>query len=301
MSAPPPPPTSAVPVVEEPAPVAPAVRNLLFVAAGLVFLAGVQLFVFPLRTEEYFAWTIASPMTAVFLGAAYWSAVGLEVAAARAEGWAGARIALPTVFVFTALTFVVTLIHIDLFHLDHDLAFNTRLVTWLWLAVYGGVPVLMVVAHGRQRRVGLATPPPSGLPVVVRGVLTVLAVILLGFGVSLLVAPGWADGAWPWALTPLTGRAIGAWLVGLGVAAADARALDHAPSLRPLGATGVLFGVLQGVALLRHGDELAWDEAPAYCYVAFLIVLTSVSLWSLLVTGGLWARRPPRPDVRQRA
>jgi hypothetical protein len=267
------------------------VRILLFVAAGLVFLAGIQLFVFPLRTDEYFAWTIGSPMTAVFLGAAYWSAIGLEVAAARADSWAGARIALPTVFVFTALTFVVTLVHLDLFHLDRELALNTRLVTWLWLAVYGGVPVMMVVAHGRQRRVGMATRPPSGLPVVVRGVLIVLAAVLLGFGLSLLMAPTWADDGWPWALTPLTGRAIGAWLVGLGVAAADARALDHAPSLRPLGATGVLFGVLQGVALLRHGDELAWDEAPAYGYVAFLVVLSSVSLWSLLVTGGLWARR----------
>jgi len=284
--------------VEE-SPVAPAVRIVLLVAAALVFLAGVQLFVFPLRTDEYFAWTIASPMTAVFLGAAYWSAVGLEVAAARAEGWAGARIALPTVFVFTALTLVVTLIHLDLFHLGSDFALNTRLVTWLWLAIYGGVPVLMVVAYARQRRVGLATPPPSGLPVVVRVVLVVLAVVLLGFGISLLVAPGWADGGWPWALTPLTGRAIGAWLIGLGVAAADARALDDAPSLRPLGATGVLFGVLQGVALLRYGDELAWDEAAAYGYVAFLTVLTSVSLWSLLVTGGLWARRPLRRDVRQ--
>jgi hypothetical protein len=284
--------------VEE-SPVAPAVRILLLVAAALVFLAGVQLFVFPVRTDEYFAWTIASPMTAVFLGAAYWSAVGLEVAAARAEGWAGARIALPTVFVFTALTLVVTLIHLDLFHLGSDFALNTRLVTWLWLAVYGGVPVLMVVAYARQRRVGLATPPPSGLPIVVRIVLVVLAVVLLGFGCSLLVAPSWADGGWPWALTPLTGRAIGAWLIGLGVAAADARALDDAPSLRPLGATGVLFGVLQGVALLRYGDELAWDEAAAFGYVAFLIVLTSVSLWSLLVTGGLWARRPSRREVRQ--
>jgi hypothetical protein len=278
-----------MPEVEE-SPVAPAVRILLFVAAGLVFLAGIQLFVFPLRTDEYFAWTIGSPMTAVFLGAAYWSAIGLEVAAARADSWAGARIALPTVFVFTALTFVVTLVHLDLFHLDRELALNTRLVTWLWLAVYGGVPVMMVVAHGRQRRVGMATRPPSGLPVVVRGVLIVLAAVLLGFGLSLLMAPTWTDDGWPWALTPLTGRAIGAWLVGLGVAAADARALDHAPSLRPLGATGVLFGVLQGVALLRHGDELAWDEAPAYGYVAFLVVLSSVSLWSLLVTGGLWAR-----------
>ena len=90
-------------------------------AALLVFLAGVQLFLFPRRTDEYFAWTVASPMTAVFLGASYWSAVGLELVASRASRWAGARIALPAVFVFTMLTLIVTLVHLDLFHLDGDL------------------------------------------------------------------------------------------------------------------------------------------------------------------------------------
>jgi hypothetical protein len=35
-----------------PASVAPAMRRLLYVAALLVFLAGVQLFVFPLRTDR---------------------------------------------------------------------------------------------------------------------------------------------------------------------------------------------------------------------------------------------------------
>ena len=36
-------------------------RALLVAAAVLVFLAGVQLFVFPLRTETYFAWTVLRP------------------------------------------------------------------------------------------------------------------------------------------------------------------------------------------------------------------------------------------------
>ena len=38
------------------------------------------------RTRR-FAWTIASPMTAVFLGASYWSAVGLELSGALATRW----------------------------------------------------------------------------------------------------------------------------------------------------------------------------------------------------------------------
>ena len=48
-------------------PVVPAMRWLLGLAALLVFLAGVQLFVLPRDTETRFAWTIASPMTAVFI------------------------------------------------------------------------------------------------------------------------------------------------------------------------------------------------------------------------------------------
>ena len=135
-----------------PASVAPAMRRLLYVAALLVFLAGVQLFVFPLRTARYFAWTIDSPMTAVFLGASYWSAVGLEVGAARAARWSGARIAVPAVFVFTTVTLVVTLVHLESFHLDGDLPLTTRAVTWAWLAIYAVVPVLMVAATVSQRR-----------------------------------------------------------------------------------------------------------------------------------------------------
>ncbi len=264
--------------------VAPAVRWMLHVAAALVFLAGVQLFVFPLRTEEHFAWTIGSPMTAVFLGASYWSAVGLELSAARAARWAEARIAIPAVFVFTTITLVVTVVHLDSFHLDDDLPLDTRLVTWAWIAVYAVVPVLMVVALLAQRRHGVAVPPPSGLPGVVRATLVVLAAVLLALGVALLVAPSWADGALPWAQTPLTARAIGAWLVGLGVASAHARLLDDKPSLRPLGLTGVVFGVLQALALARHGDELDRGAGHTVGYVALLVVVTAVSAWSLWPT-----------------
>jgi hypothetical protein len=159
------------------------------------------------------------------------------------------------------------------------------------MAIYGGVPVVMVIAYRDQRRTSLAVPPPTGLPALVRAVLALLALLFLGLGTALLLAPTWADGAWPWTLTPLTARAIGAWLVGLGVAAAHARHLDDAPSLRPLGATGALFALFESIALLREGGELDWGGVSAWVYVAVLAALGALSLWSLLVTGGLWARR----------
>lgn len=263
------------------APVSAAVRRLLVVAAVLVFLAGVQLFVFPSRTERWFAWTIGSPMTATFLGASYWSAIGLELVAARARTWAGARVAVPSVFAFTALTLVVTLVHAELFHFGGGHGAGTRAVTWAWLAVYAVVPVLMVLAVVVQRRHGFTVPGAAGLPTLVRAVLVVQAVVLLGSGAALLADPEWAAGAWAWPLTPLTGRAVGAWLVGLGVASAHARLIDDRASLRPLAVTGVAFGVLQGAALARHGEELDASSWQAVAYVVGLAVVTASSAWCL--------------------
>jgi hypothetical protein len=41
----------------------------------LVLVTGVQLYLLTGQTERFFAWTIASPLTAAFLGAAYWASV----------------------------------------------------------------------------------------------------------------------------------------------------------------------------------------------------------------------------------
>src|SRR5947208_16802620 len=78
-------------------------RWLLYAASALVFLAGLQLSLLTEQTDTYFAWTIAPPLTAAFLGAAYWAAVPVELIAAREPVWAKARVAVPAVWVVTAL------------------------------------------------------------------------------------------------------------------------------------------------------------------------------------------------------
>ena len=267
--------------------VVPAMRWLLGLAAVLVFLAGVQLFLFPLDTDTRFAWTIPVPMTAVFLGASYWSAVGLQLSGALARRWTVARVAVPSVFVFTSLTFVATLVHLHKFHLAAGLPGATRAVAWGWIGVYAVVPVLMVLAWWRQSRAGTAVPPPAGLPALLRAMLGVLAVVLVTLGTALFVAPTWADAAWPWQLTPLVGMAVGAWNIGLGVAAGQAWLVDDAPSLAPIGLTGVLFGALQTVALVRFGDAVDWSTVPGVGYLVGLAAITVVGVWLLVE-----ARRP---------
>jgi len=270
-------------------PLSPGMRRLLLVAAVLVFLAGLQLFVFPARTADWFAWTIDPPMTAVFLGASYWSSAVLEVAGARSRGWDRARLAVWPVLVFTVLTLVVTLVHLDKFHLGAEDPGSARAVTVGWLAVYAVVPVAMVVLIVLQRRRAVAgrgadpagrdRPPPA-----LRVLLDVVAVTLVGLGVALLLVPLEAARLWPWPLTELTGRAVGAWLVGLGWAAAQARVNDALPAIRPLGLTGAAFVVLQGVALVRHGDALAWSSPTAAGYLVGLGVIGVVSGWILVAT-----------------
>ncbi|WP_322919373.1 hypothetical protein [Nocardioides renjunii] len=273
--------------------VARPMRAILVLAAFLVFLAGLQLTVFTSRTDEWFSWTIDVPMTAVFLGAAYWSSAVLEVAGARSAGWGRARLTVWTVLVFTTLTLVVTLVHLDKFHLGADQPTGARLITWGWIAIYAGVPVAMVVALVLQRRV--TTPAPDvvrlPLPVGLRWLLVGLAVVLVVTGVALLLAPEQAAEVWAWPLTPLTARAVGAWLVGLGWAAAHARLIDDVDQVRPLGWTGAAFVVLEGVALARHGDALDWSSWQALAYAAGLVWIGAVAAWILLLKAGGAAER----------
>lgn len=265
---------------------APAMRRLLILAAVLVFLAGLQLYVFPLRTADWFAWTIEVPMTAVFLGAAYWSSAVLEVAGAGAPDWDRARLAVWTVLVFTALTLVVTLVHLPKFHLGAEHPGSARAVTVGWLAVYVVVPVVMVALAWVQSRAAAGrTTGPTGRhrpPAGLRLLLVALALVLLGLGLALLLVPVDAARLWPWPLTELTARAVGAWLVGLGWAAGHARLVDDLPAIRPLGLTGTAFVLLQALALARYGDDLDWGGAPAVGYLAGLVAVGVVAGWILL-------------------
>lgn len=268
-------------------PLLPSMRRLLVVAAVLVFLAGLQLFVFTERTERYFAWTIEPSLTAAFLGASYWSSAAFELSAARQRRWDRARIAVPTVFVFTSLTLVVTLVHLDRFHLGSEFELATQAVTWAWIAIYAVVPVLMAVVWWRQSRVpgtDVARSAPLGRGV--RALVVAQAVLLLGIGLPLLVVPTWAAPAWPWELTALTGRAIGAWLTSLGVAAVHALVEGDVERVQPAARAWVVFAVLQAWALVRYPSTFDWSSPSGWIYLALLV--------SAFVVGvRTWRRSPP--------
>jgi hypothetical protein len=119
------------------------------VGAGLVFIAGVQLFVLADYTDRYFAWTIQPPLTAAFLGVFYWCALGIIYFGGQEGVWARARAGMPAVVVFTTLVLVATLLHLDRFHLNSSAPF-TLFATWVWIAVYWA-PASCRASHQQHR------------------------------------------------------------------------------------------------------------------------------------------------------
>jgi hypothetical protein len=112
---------------------------------------------------------------------------------------------------------------------------------------------------------------PRGLAVA----MGVQAVVLVVAGIGLVVAPTGLREWWPWALTPLTSRVIGAWFVALGFAAGLAIHERDLSRLRSAAITYVVFGLLEAGALVRYRDDVEWDSAAAWLYVALLCAVAA--------------------------
>jgi hypothetical protein len=132
-------------------------RLILLAASILVLTAGLDLTLLTEQTATSFAWTIQSSITAAFLGAGYLSSFILEFLAFREKTWANARVAVPSVFLFTTLTLVATLLHLDKFHLNSPI-FSAMVAAYLWLAIYIAVPIALLILLIYQIRLQGSTP-----------------------------------------------------------------------------------------------------------------------------------------------
>lgn len=254
-------------------------RWILWIGGGFVLLAGIQLFVFADRTDELFAWTIEPPATAALLGAFYWAAAVLAFMSAVQPTWARARIGVPGVLVFIWLTLVLTLIHIDRFHLD-DGGFPAQLAAWVWLVIYVLEPPALLWAFVVQLRMPGGDPPrDEPLPAWLRALLGPLTASLCGFGAALFVAPLDVGELWPWELTSLTGRAVAAWLVAVGLMLAAILWEDHRTRVRPGMALMIALAPLAVAAPLRFSDGIDFGSASMVAYLAFAALLGGAGLY----------------------
>jgi hypothetical protein len=170
---------------------------------------------------------------------------------------------------------VATLIHLDRFH--HDLYGR------FWLVVYViVVPLLAYLIWAQPRGSEAPTPLALRLPGWLRVALGLQAAVLLVFGVLLFAAPVGMHSIWPWPLTPLTGRAIGAFLCGFGVAAAFAVREDDLDRLHGSALAWGALGALELLAVAVYGDDLAASEPATALYVAFFASVLALGAYGAL-------------------
>ena len=191
-------------------------RAIFVLGVGLTAGTGAALYLFPGRTDEYWAWPIAAEPSAAFVGAGFLGAAVSLALAARQTAWQRVRLIAVVALVLTSLALVTTLRELEPFALDAGGL--TGVVARIWLAVYVALPPLLLVALFRQERAG-GRLEYGGISVRLstRAVTGAGGAILGALGIALLA--GWDRVAswWPWPLTELTAGIVGGWLTTYAV------------------------------------------------------------------------------------
>jgi hypothetical protein len=180
------------------------------------------------------------------------------------------------VTLFASLLGVATVLHWDKFSHDH-VAF------WLWAGLYFTAPFLVLAAWVTNQR--YAAPILAGdvlLGRAERAVILVVGLVALGWGLLMFVDPTAVIGRWPWALTPLTARVIGA-VFCLGGAAVGVWRDPRWSSLRLMLQVEVVMLALMLVAAVRARDEMIGGRALGW-------PLLVGALLTLAGSGYLWVR-----------
>jgi hypothetical protein len=269
-------------------PVVPAVRKTYLAAAGLTLVGGFFAFVLAGETEDWFAWTITPDLSAAFIGAGFWGTTAAALLASRERYWDRAWIVLPPVSILMLLSLAATFMHHDRF--DFESFFG-----WAWLGAYVAFPTLLLVVVSEQRRVRGGPSPRQPFPAWTTWVLAAFGTVVVAASIALFLQPEETAELWPWALTPLTGRIVGAWLAGIGFAAAAAAWESCWRRFYPVAAWFAAVGVLELLALGIHRGDVDWDHPYGWVYLAAVVAMTAVGAAGLAVVhlGATFGQRAP--------
>ena len=179
-------------------------RVLAYVLIPFLVAAAFLLLVLPADTDQLFAWTIAPPITAMLLGAAYAGGIWFFAQVAIQSRWHRVRHGFPAVLVFATLAAAATFLHWDRFHFGH-ISFIT------WVVLYITTPVLVLVAMivNRGQDDGAPERDDVTIPAAWRYVLAIVGAAASVTGLVLFAVPALLIETWAWELTPLTARVVG--------------------------------------------------------------------------------------------
>jgi hypothetical protein len=186
-------------------------RGVSLVIIPFLVVAFFVLVPWPTDTGRLFAWHIKPTLTAMVLGSVYLGGAYFFFRAFRATEWHTVKGGFVPVGTFATLMGVATIAHWDKFT-------HTHVAFWLWAGLYFTTPFLVFWVFLANRK---HDPPATGadlqLSVGVSRIIAVVGGLSVLTGVFLFLLPNQAVTVWPWTVTPLTSRVLGA-IFCLGVA-----------------------------------------------------------------------------------
>jgi hypothetical protein len=181
-------------------------------------VAFVILFIFPHQTEMLFAWKIQPSMSAMMLGSAYAGGIYFFAGVLRSKQWHQVKVGFLPVITFASLLGIATILHWDKFNHSHVSFFA-------WVGLYFTTPFIVsfVWLRNRNQDTGNLGDKDTIIPYTARLIMGAFGSVTLAISLFLFLQPSMIISLWPWTLTPLTARVMGAMfalpgLVGLGIA-----------------------------------------------------------------------------------
>ncbi len=251
-------------------------RVLSGVIVPFLVVAFVILYGFPDDTDRLFAWSITPSMTPMTLAAAYAGGAYFFTRMLWIRSWNSASDGFLAVALFAGLLGVATVMHWEKFHHSH-LAF------WLWAGLYFTTPVLVIGGWvANQRGEGPAEENEPRIPSGARWAVGVLGLLALMTGVLLFAAPGTMIPLWPWRLTPLTSRVMGA-IFCLGAAGIGVLRDPNWARFRLMIQVEALMVTLILIGAVRDAGDLFTDRPLTWLLLGGLAA-------ALIGSGWLWLR-----------
>jgi hypothetical protein len=256
--------------------VLPSTRIGVWVLFVLALANGLFLYFLPGSSDTDYAWSIQPAVNGAFIGAGFLAgtlATGLVLFATTR--WRSLQTLPPALWVLATTLLAATLIHEDRFKWDYA-------PTWVWLIVYAGVPFVLPVLVMLQRRVAEPEPPADPALRTVRVLSAVCGALLVAGAAALFVAPVELGEHWPWALTPLLGRAVAAWyaMVGTMLLSCAIQMRRRSEAVIPYSTLAAWCLLLLALPLL-HPDDVVTDGSEFVAWLAAMIVLLALAALAL--------------------
>jgi hypothetical protein len=230
--------------------VLPATRVLSVVIIPFLLVAFVVLYFFPSAkdTADLFAWKIVPPFTPMVLGSVYLGGSYFFLRAARETQWHRVEGGFLSVGTFASLMGIATILHWNKF-------IHANFAFWLWAGLYFTTPFLVFGVWFLNQREG--SDPTAGDVLLSRGtamLIGLLGILAAASSVFLFLFPKTAISIWPWKLTELTARVMGA-IFALGVAGIGAFADRRWSGARILlQVEGFMLALILVAAIRAHND-----------------------------------------------